>query len=68
MAKFTWVAAICGTLVLAACGQSDGERALTGAVMGAAAGQVLAGDAGMGALLGGAAGASCRSLGTCPNN
>ncbi|WP_138468847.1 hypothetical protein [Poseidonocella sp. HB161398] len=68
MARVSWIAAACALTALSACGQSDGERALTGAVMGAAAGQVIAGDAATGALLGGAAGATCRSLGTCPNN
>lgn len=68
MARISVIAAICGTLVLSACGQSDLERTATGAVVGAAAGQVLAGDAATGALIGGAAGATCRSLGTCPNN
>ncbi len=68
MAKLTWIAAICGTMALTACGQTDAERGLTGAVMGAAAGQVITGDPVTGALLGGAAGATCRSLGTCPNN
>ncbi|QDY69573.1 hypothetical protein [Qingshengfaniella alkalisoli] len=64
----TWILGVVAALGLAACGQSDMERTATGAVMGAAAGQVLAGDATTGALIGGAAGASCRSLGTCPNN
>jgi hypothetical protein len=53
---------------LAACGQTDLERTTTGAVIGGAAGQVVAGDPLTGALIGGAAGATCRALGTCPNN
>ncbi|WP_172328819.1 hypothetical protein [Mangrovicoccus sp. HB161399] len=68
MARLTWITAICGTVALTACGQTDGERALTGMAMGAAAGQVISGDPLTGALIGGAAGATCRSLGTCPNN
>ena len=46
-------------LGLAACGATQGERALSGGVLGAAAGAgvgALAGDAGTGALIGGAAG------------
>ncbi|WP_108261173.1 hypothetical protein [Mangrovicoccus ximenensis] len=54
MAKFTWIAAICGTMALTACGQTDAERALTGAAMGGAAGQVISGDPITGALIGGA--------------
>lgn len=68
MTKISGIVAICGVLAISACGQSDGERALTGAAMGAAAGQVISGDPVTGALVGGAAGATCRSLGTCPNN
>ena len=62
---------ICGLVLVAglsACGQSDLERTSTGAVIGGAAGQVAAGDPLTGALIGGAAGATCRALGTCPNN
>ncbi|MEM1130007.1 MAG: hypothetical protein AAGH83_05720 [Pseudomonadota bacterium] len=62
------IAGVCALLGLAACGQSDIERTATGAVIGGAVGQVVAGDPATGALIGGAAGATCRSLGTCPNN
>lgn len=62
------VAALAAIVALAGCGQSDIERTATGAVIGGAVGQVVAGDAKTGALIGGAAGATCRSLGTCPNN
>ncbi|MBE3639392.1 hypothetical protein [Mangrovicoccus algicola] len=68
MTRMTWMAALCGMAALAACGQTDGERALTGMAIGGAAGQVISGDPVTGALIGGAAGATCRSLGTCPNN
>lgn len=68
MTKVTLILAACAAFGLSACGQTDLERTATGAVMGAAAGQVISGDAATGALIGGAAGASCRSLGTCPNN
>jgi hypothetical protein len=59
---------VIAALALAGCGQTDLERTATGAVIGGAVGQVVAGDAATGALIGGAAGATCRSLGTCPNN
>jgi hypothetical protein len=62
---------ICGFALLAglsACGQTDLERTATGAMIGGAAGQVVSGDPLTGALIGGAAGATCRALGTCPNN
>lgn len=68
MKKILGISAICALLGLAACGQSDIERTATGAVIGGAVGQVVAGDPATGALIGGAAGATCRSLGTCPNN
>ncbi|MFV0244177.1 MAG: hypothetical protein ACK5IB_04035 [Qingshengfaniella sp.] len=68
MAKLSWIVAAAGLLVLSACGQTDLERTATGAVIGGAVGQVVAGEAATGALIGGAAGATCRSLGTCPNN
>ena len=68
MSKPITVLGLVALLGLAACGESDIERTATGAVIGGAAGQVLAGDAKTGALIGGAAGATCRSLGTCPNN
>ncbi|MEM8555613.1 MAG: hypothetical protein AAGF71_12415 [Pseudomonadota bacterium] len=66
--KFVYFALVAASLALAGCGQSDLERTATGAVIGGAAGHVLAGDAKTGALIGGAAGATCRALGTCPNN
>ncbi|WP_108258458.1 hypothetical protein [Mangrovicoccus ximenensis] len=68
MKKVTLMLAACGLLALTACGQTDLERTATGAVIGGAAGQVITGDPVTGALIGGAAGASCRALGTCPNN
>ena len=68
MKRATLILGTCGLLALTACGQTDLERTGTGAVIGAAAGQVVAGDPLTGALIGGAAGATCRSLGTCPNN
>ncbi|OSP53834.1 hypothetical protein [Pseudoruegeria sp. SK021] len=68
MAWLGKISGIIGILALSACGNTDLERTATGAVIGGAAGQVVAGDPVTGALLGGAAGATCRSLGTCPNN
>lgn len=68
MSRVLGVAGIAAILGLTACGQTDLERTATGAVIGGAAGQVVAGDPVTGALIGGAAGATCRSLGTCPNN
>ena len=53
-------------LVLASCGTTPGERALTGgaigAGVGAAGGAVLGGHPATGALLGGAAGAAAGAL------
>ena len=50
-----------GLLMLAACGTTPGERALTGGALGAAGGAAIGaaagGNAGTGALIGGAAGA-----------
>ncbi|MBE3637171.1 glycine zipper family protein [Mangrovicoccus algicola] len=68
MKKVTLILGTCGLMALSACGGSDLERTATGAVIGGAAGQVITGDPVTGALIGGAAGATCRSLGTCPNN
>lgn len=68
MAKITWAIGMVAVLALAACGSTDLERTATGAVIGGAAGQVITGDPITGALIGGAAGATCRTLGTCPNN
>ncbi|MEM8791895.1 MAG: hypothetical protein AAGE80_09755 [Pseudomonadota bacterium] len=51
-----------GALVLAACGETRGERALTGAGIGAASGavgaEIIGGSVRGGALLGGLAGAA----------
>ncbi len=66
-AKTTVIIATLG-FGLAACGQTDLERTATGAVIGGAVASATGGDVGQGALIGGAAGATCRSLGTCPNN
>ncbi len=66
MIRYGMIAAF--LLALGACGETDMERTATGAVIGGAAGQVVAGDPLTGALIGGAAGATCRALGTCPNN
>lgn len=53
-------------LALAACGNTQGERALTGAGLGAAggaaAGAATGGSAATGAILGGAAGAAAGAL------
>lgn len=53
-------------LLLAACGQSKTDRALSGAGIGAATGAVggslLGGSAGSGALIGGAVGAAAGAL------
>ena len=51
--------------LLAACGQSTGDRAVSGGLLGAGAGAAigsLSGSAGTGALLGGAAGAAGGAL------
>ncbi|TPE53002.1 hypothetical protein [Amaricoccus solimangrovi] len=51
------VAVLGVTLLLAACGSTRTERAVTGAAGGAVAGQVIAGEPLAGAAIGGAAGA-----------
>ena len=56
--KLTIAALMCG--MLAACGNSPGERAVTGGVIGAGTGAIIGGAAGnpaAGALIGGAVGA-----------
>ncbi|MEM9099249.1 MAG: hypothetical protein AAGC79_12075 [Pseudomonadota bacterium] len=53
---------LAASLTLAACGQTQGERALTGAGIGAASGavgaEIIGGSVRAGALLGGLAGAA----------
>ncbi len=61
MKKSIAVLSLTGLLALTACGQSQGERALSGAGIGAAGGAVggaLLGNPAAGAVLGGAAGAA----------
>ena len=61
----TGMALLAGTLLVAACGTSQGDRAISGAGLGAAGGAVagaLLGSPGTGALLGGAAGAAGGAL------
>jgi osmotically inducible lipoprotein OsmB len=56
---------VIGVLVLAACGQTTGDRALSGGAIGAGAGAVggaLMGSPGTGALVGGALGAGAGAL------
>jgi hypothetical protein len=61
-------AAVLSALVLGACGQTTGERALSGAGLGAAAGaagsSIAGGDITTGAVIGGAAGAAAGALTT----
>lgn len=52
--------ALAGGLMLAACGDSPGQRAVTGGMLGAGTGAAVgsfSGNAGTGALIGGAVGA-----------
>jgi hypothetical protein len=59
------ISMVLGVLILAACGQSTGDRALSGGAIGAGAGAVggaLMGSPGTGALLGGALGAGAGAL------
>lgn len=62
----TIAALTCSVALLAACGESKGDRALSGAAIGAGAGAVggalMGGHAGTGALIGGAAGAATGAL------
>lgn len=63
--KLPVVAAVAGLLLLAGCGHSTSDRALSGAAIGAGAGAVggaLMGSPATGALLGGAAGAAVGGL------
>jgi osmotically inducible lipoprotein OsmB len=56
MWKFAMMAGI-SALLLAACGETRGQRVVTGAAGGAIAGEVIADEPVAGAVLGGAAGA-----------
>lgn len=71
MRRFNAILAISGFTLLAACGQSTGDRALSGGALGAGAGAVVGGVAGGsvlgGAVLGGAAGAAAGAL-TAPSD
>lgn len=62
----TLAAIACATLLLTACGESKGDRALSGAGLGAAtgaaAGAITGGSVGQGALIGGAIGAAGGAL------
>jgi osmotically inducible lipoprotein OsmB len=61
----TMLSMVVGVLLLASCGQSTGDRALSGGAIGAGAGAVggaLMGSPGTGALLGGALGAGAGAL------
>jgi len=57
---------LCALTALSACGQTQGERALSGGAMGAAAGAgvgaLTGGSAVTGALIGGAAGAATGAM------
>ncbi|MEO0823555.1 MAG: YMGG-like glycine zipper-containing protein [Pseudomonadota bacterium] len=62
---FLTTAAIAGLTIVAACGNTPGERALTGGAIGAGAGAVggaLFGRPGAGAAVGGAVGAATGAL------
>jgi hypothetical protein len=57
--------ALAGTLSLAACGTTTGDRAASGALLGAGAGAAigsLSGNAGSGAVIGGLAGAAAGAI------
>jgi osmotically inducible lipoprotein OsmB len=61
----TMLSMVVGALLLASCGQTTGDRALSGGAIGAGAGAVggaLLGSPGTGALLGGALGAGTGAL------
>ena len=61
------ITVLCAALALGACGNHQGERALSGAGIGAATGAVLgavAGSPAVGAAVGGAAGAAIGGLTT----
>jgi hypothetical protein len=64
-AIFLKISTVFGLLVLAGCGQTTGDRALSGGAIGAGAGAVggaLMGSPAGGALLGGALGAGAGAL------
>ena len=62
----TMAALACGSMLLTACGESTGDRALSGGALGAgagaAAGALTGGSVGTGALVGGAIGAAGGAL------
>lgn len=65
MNKLTFAAMLAGSIMLAACGSSTEDRAISGAGLGAAAGGAagaMTGNTMGGALLGGAAGAAAGGL------
>lgn len=66
MRTLTLILVAVGSLSLAACGNTTGERALSGAGIGAAGGAAVSGATGGdllgGAILGGAAGAATGAL------
>jgi len=65
MRKLMIAALAFGSLGLAACGETTGDRAVSGGLLGAGAGAAvgsLSGSAGTGALIGGAAGAAGGAL------
>ncbi len=69
MLKPMTVISLAGMLMLSACGESQGGRALSGAAIGAgggAAAGALLGNPAAGALIGGAAGAATGAF-TSPN-
>lgn len=61
----SWIAVGAVALVMAACGHTTTERAVSGAAIGAGTGAVLSGSA-TGAVVGGAAGAAVGAATTPP--
>ena len=63
--KLTLAAAFAAASLLAACGTTPGDRALSGGLLGAGAGAAIGsttGNAGTGAVIGGVAGAAAGAL------
>jgi len=65
MQKFKLGVAAVTLALLAACGSTDSERALSGAVMGAVVADVLDENVAAGAAVGAAGGALCDDAGLC---
>lgn len=66
MAKRFWIFGVIALTTLAACGDTNLQRALSGAAIGGVAAGVTNNDVATGAALGATAGALCNGANVCP--